>query len=226
MSDPINDAITQAQEAAANAVAPAAAAAAASVPAVTSGNTPAPALGNSLADFDTSGLDVDGFIKPTPYGLLVPKENEDPVKDPVRVKIDLGECVRHLAIKANRGKTVKYWKTYDGVTSVPTGESWQKAIADARALSGKEDLEPYQSVDIPMTLLQDAGGAEAGTTLGYSLSTTNQKAFKQFLRAVKRAGLPVDSGEVVVDLGSEKMTSDSYTWAVVTFDFVERYVEQ
>lgn len=232
-ADPINDAIAAAQNAAAQAAATPPAPAAGVPATVPNGQTavaPAPAaaapIGNSLDDFDTSGMDVEAFIKVTEFGLLIPKECDTPTKEKVRVMIDLGECVRHLAIKASKGKITKYWKTYDGITSVPDGKPWAQAIQEARMLSGKPDLDPYETVDIPMTLLQDAGTAKLGDVLGYSLSTTNKKDFKTFLRQIAKKGFPVGSGKVVVDISSKKMTSDSYVWGVVKFEFVEPYTEQ
>jgi hypothetical protein len=187
-------------------------------------NTPAPApavavrsaMPTSLDDFDDGGLAVDAFIKVTPYGLLIPKSNDTPVPN-ATVRIDLSECVAHLAVKASRGKDTKYWKTYNG-TSTPDGMPWEAAMAAANAMQPGQT--PYKSVDIPMTLLEAVGAGKVGDILGYSLSTTNKKAFSLFLKAVDKAGLERTSAVVHVKLGHEVLKSDSYTWGVVTFDLL------
>jgi len=217
--DPIQAAIAQAQQSAGAAVA-----AQPSQTVAVIENTPAPqaavavrsVMPASLDDFDAGSLSVDAFIKVTPYGLLVPKTNETPVPNAL-VRIDLSECVAHLAVKASRAGDTKYWKTYNGA-STPDGMSWESAMAAANAM--QPGASPYQSVDIPMTLLEAVGDGKVGDQLGYSLSTTNKKAFSLFLKAVDRAGLNRNTAVVQVKLGHEVLKSDKFTWGVVSFELL------
>lgn len=222
-ADPIQAAINEAQAAAGAAVADQAP----QVPATQTAGVPAQApaaggLSNDLGDFGVGGLNVDGFIKVNQFGLLIPKEAKKPVEN-AEVVIDLSECVRHLAIKASHGDNTKYWRTYDGVMS-SDGTPWTQALAEAEAM--QPGAKPYESVDIPMTLLEDAGEAEAGDDLGYSLSTTNKKAFSKFLRSVAKSGLDVSTAVVRVKIGVEAMSKGTWNWGVMTFELLGEYTEQ
>lgn len=224
MTDPIQDAIAAAQASAANVgTAPGTAVAPAAPVQGQVMNAPAAQpLSNSLADFGTGGLDVDGYIKVTEFGMLVPKEAKKPIEE-FNAVIDLSDCVRHLAMKASIGDNTKYWRTYDGITDTE-GKPWQQAIAEAQAIDPK--AAPYESVDIPMVLLEDVGEAKAGDRLGYSLSTTNKKAFASFARSVAKAGLDLNSAVVQVKVGYENLKKGSWSWGIMTFSLIGEHTEQ
>lgn len=185
---------------------------------------PAPAAGPiTLDDFSTGAMSVDDYLKVKEHGLLV-GGNDGLVKN-ARVHIDMSEVQPHLAIKANTGEGARYWKTYDGAVTTD-GLPWAQAIQQANQMdtSGKQ-IQPYKSADIPMTVVEDVKDlegnvvAEAGTRLGYSLSTTNKKQFDDMLRAIDKLDGATRADAVVdVTISSMKRSNKSYTWGVVQFE--------
>jgi hypothetical protein len=174
----------------------------------------------SLDTFDEGSMSVAAFFKPTPYGLLVPKDAEDPIKS-FKGIIDMSEVTPVTVIKTNN--PVRYFKTYDGLTT-PEGTPWARAVAEAQSI--QPSTKPYVSADIPVTLTEDAGGQKAGDRVGYSLSTTNRKAFNDFLKALDNAGLDRSTAKVEVAVGYEVKKSPDYTWGIVTFSLIGEAKDQ
>ena len=181
----------------------------------------APSLESMLA---SGGLDVDLWLKVSEDGLKI--ENKDGKKalfETVKVRIDLSDVRASKAIKY--GNPVTYNKSYDGIVANDGITSWAEVVAIA--LRASPPGQPYDSADIAARTLEavmDPKGnvvAEAGTTLGYSLSTTNRAAFTAFLKDVRAAGLDVNTSIVEVELGyMPKTNPKGNKWGIVTFKFL------
>ncbi len=227
MSDAIQQAIAAAkaaQEATANAAAPAnTAVATAPSTSVATHSAPAPKL--SMATVSTGALNVDAWIKPKEFGLLV-GDSSDLFENAI-CSIDMTDgkgFVVKKGIKA--GNPAQYAYTVDGVTAV-TGGSWEAAIAKMKAIN--PTAYEYRCVDLPFVLLEDivAKGkvlAKAGTKLGYTTSTTNWKAWEEFYSTCANANVLDEL--VKVKLGFEKRENKAGNkWGVLTFELISTMAE-
>ncbi len=228
MSDAIQQAIAAAkaaQEATASAQAPAPSnVAVAPSTSVATHSAPAPKL--SMATVSTGALNVDAWIKPKEFGLLV-GDSSELFKNAV-CSIDMTDgkgFVVKKGIKA--GNPAQYAYTVDGVTAV-TGGSWEAAIAKMKAIN--PGAYEYRCVDLPFVLLEDivVDGkvlCKAGTKLGYTTSTTNWKAWEEFYSACAEA--KVLDEPVKVQLGYEKRENKAGNkWGVLTFKLLGTMAEE
>lgn len=211
----IQDTLKQAQEAAATA-----AAARTTLPATSSAPT-MPGQAMSLASMMTGAITVDEWLKVKEFGILVGSHNT--LHDTIKVQINLAEAAVNMTLRYGQNPAT-YIKSYDGATC-NTGGSWNDAQAKAKSID--PNARPYQSVDIPMTLLEDLkskGGeveAAAGVTLGYATPTTGKGNFVHLLKAVAATGNNPDDSIVVVELGFEKKVKGSNTWGLMTFNLLD-----
>jgi hypothetical protein len=221
MSTALDQALAQAQAAAANVV-PAA---------VVMGAVPGTAVGNYAAaqsavrltneDFMNSSLGTKGYVKITEDGMKFGKDGTL-ISDAIDVIINLADIVNTQAIKTNT-TPARYEKTFDGIMAA-SGKPWQLAISEIQQLTPA--ARPYPSADIPFTIVGDvlnskkAVQAADGERWGYSLSTTNRDAWGNFLREVAAAGLDVNSGSVRAQIGAEAKSGNGNTWGIMTFKYL------
>lgn len=174
----------------------------------------------SLDNLMNSGMTVDDYIKVSEDGLKVVVENKSTLFENVEVTLDMKEVISTEAIKF--GNPPQYYKTYDGIVCTDGRTRWTDAIEKGAAYN--PPATPYSSADIPFTLdeaIVDKKGAviyDAGTRLGYSLSTTNREAFARFLRDVNDNNLR--HSRVRVKLGYEAKSNKDYVWGIVTFTLI------
>lgn len=167
----------------------------------------------SMGDMDVGGLSVDSWIGVNKFGLTA-GASKSLVTSTVTVEIDLSGIAFNMAIKFGQSPPV-YYKSYDRVLEA-RGGSWDAAIERAQKADPK--ARPYNSADVPMTLLEDVMAkkevlAAAGTTAGYSISTTGWSNFKKFWSDCAKAGL---AGSVVkVELEAEPQSRNNNTWGVI-----------
>lgn len=178
----------------------------------------------SIAGMAASTFSVDDYVKVSKdgHGIVV---NGKLIADPIDVVIDLSECIAHQAIKG--GDPVRYEKTYDGVNA-KSGMRWADAIAGVQQLDPK--ARPYETVDVCFTPVEDVKVKnevliQAGSRIGYSLSTTNKSNFVNFIKALARQGVDPDNGKVFARIGCEARSGGGYTWGLMTFEFIAPYVE-
>jgi hypothetical protein len=206
MSDPIQAAIEVAKAVAVTAPAPA---------------TGLPARGTpfSLADFAIGAMNVDAYLKVKEFGLII--GNSNVLIPEVTAVIDMTTVQVTQCIKF--GDPAQYLKSYDGI-SCTTGGSWESAILRVRQI--EPSARPYDSADIPMTVSEDIKTSDdktvlldAGKQLGHSLSTTNKRNFKDFIAAVRNAGL-IDI-PVKVKISAQRRTNKKgQVWGVLAFELL------
>lgn len=173
----------------------------------------------SLDNLMNSGMNVETYLKVSEDGLKVVVDNKSTLFDNVEVTIDMAEVIATTAIKW--GNPPQYHKTFDGLMCADGQTKW----AEALELGNRFGATPYASSDIPMTLNEDIKGKngevvlEAGTRIGYSLSTTNREAFAKFLRETNDQNLRHST--VLVKLGYEAKTNkNKNVWGIVTFELL------
>jgi len=169
MSTAIDQALAAAETAAASttqALAVQATAASAAVPTVL-----APGRRITTDDVIGSMMNVDSFIKFSDTGQIGVGE---PVKyvDKLVVSLSLAEIGPAHGIRY--GNPAVYVRTRDGVTT-DKGQSWDAALANARRV--EPTVQPYNSWDLPFTLLAKAGDTEQGSRVGYTTVWSSFKAF-------------------------------------------------
>jgi hypothetical protein len=221
----IADAVARATAAAATAQAAAGGAALpATIPAGGAANAVVPHTPGkrmSLDDVENGSMSVDGYFKVKYEGLKV--GDKPGLFETCIVEIVLPEVAVCKSVKY--GNPAIYEKTYDEVRTAKGGR-WDEAMARAKAADPSYKSDPYISADIPMKVLApitDIKGVllcEAGKKLGYSLSTTNLAAFKDFKRAVEAAGISL-SATVVVEIGfAPRSNKNGNQWGTMTFKLI------
>lgn len=185
----------------------------------------APGKKLSMDTVMTGQLNVDAWLKPKEFGLLV-GDNSELFKNCV-VSIEMKDgsgFVVKKGIKA--GNPAQYFYTTDGVTCV-SGGSWEAAVAKAKSI--QPAAYEYRCVDLPFTLVEDiiVDGktlAKAGMKLGYTTSTTNWKAWEAFYQECLQAGY--DGETVRVKLGFERRENKSGNkWGIMTFELLGSMAE-
>lgn len=217
MSNAIDDAITAAKNAAANAPAETNQNLA---PAGSQGTAVAPSRGAPLGvdDLLNGGLSVSAWLKVNEYGLSVGTDRTLFEKLPVLIKLDqIAYCY-----SVRYGNPAQYAKTYDRVTDV-RGGSWANTVAQAQRIDPK--ASEFRSADIPFYLIDDVKSkdgktviAKAGDAVGHSLSITGWKAFQEFILKLKNDGVNIYNATVQVDLGHTVQTNAKGTWGILAFN--------
>jgi hypothetical protein len=176
----------------------------------------------TLQDFNTSGLNVEEFLKVNAYGITFGKDQT--LFKSVIVDLDMSKVQVCHAIKF--GNPATYFKTYDGV-SCASGGTWAAAVQKAQNADPK--ARPYDSADLTFTntgpLQLKEKVIPAGTTLGHSLSTTNRQHFADLISQIQRAGY-ASTSKVRVELGHEHKNKGSNNWGLVTFKLIGLAEEQ
>jgi hypothetical protein len=221
-ADPIQAAIAAAQASAAGATAQQAGAVAnLAAPAAQAVVVPGVKL---TMDQLAGGLTVDNWLGVKEMCFTF-GQSKTAVMSDILVDIDMSMAQPAQAVKF--GNPAIYFKTYDMVTEV-RGGAWSEALRKAQLAD--PNVRPYRTVDIPMTLATDVtvpGGkgkedvvlAEAGTTVGHSLATTNWGEWEAFYNNMKKLGLQASTVRVM--LGYKKRTNTKgNTWGLVTFTYV------
>lgn len=180
----------------------------------------APAAKLNMETVSTGALNVDAWLKPKEFGLLIGDSSDLFKNCIVSLNMKDGEgFVVKKGIKA--GNPAQYFYTTDGVTCT-TGGTWEAAVAKAKRIA--PDAYEYRCVDLPFVLLEPVvvDGKEvckAGTKLGYTTSTTNWKAWEEFYKECGKAG--VLSELVKVKLGHEKRENKANNkWGIITFELI------
>ncbi len=184
----------------------------------------------TMEDVSGATMSVDAWFKPKFEGLKI--GDHAAVFQGVKVSLNMVDG-RGFVIKKGikGGNPAQYAYTQDGTTCL-TGGSWDAACAKMRALEPGKPTAEYRCVDLPFTCVEDffvekivSGKIEKelvikeGTSIGYTTSTTNWKAWEQFYNAVEKAGLM--GSEVLLEVGSEPRTNKNKNeWGTMTFKLI------
>lgn len=192
-----------------------AAAGSASVPATVNqqGTAVGAAKRPSLDDIaDNSGIQVDAYLGVKDAGLRI---DTNPYFQSAKVQIDITECTPIFSVRANRGGNTTFIKSYDGVMT-SQGENFQQATARLQQTHDKVD-GPYQTVEIPVTLMEDVPGAKAGQRLGITPAITGVKFWTKFYKELREKGLQADTVDAIISCVPQK-NKNGNEWGVVGFE--------
>lgn len=169
----------------------------------------------SLDDLaDNAGIQVDAYLGVKEAGLRVDKEA---YFQEAKVTIDLNECVPIFSVRANRGGSTTFIKSYDGRMTAQ-GENFQQATERLRSTHEKVD-GPYQTVEIPVTLLEDVPGAKKGARLGITPAITGVKFWTKFYSELRSKGL--QRSIVTAKIKCIPQTNkNGNEWGVVGFELI------
>lgn len=185
-------------------------------------SAPVPASKLTMASMPGSSMSVDMWIKVKEDGL---KLGDNPgLIESLLVSIDMTDgrgFTPKLGIKAGTGGSTTYFYTTDGVNAIGGG-SWANAVQ--KAVHIQSNAREYRCVDLPFRLEEDWAPkgkppVKAGTSLGYTTSTTNWGNWEKFYQEVAAANLL--GQRVSVRIGSEPRTNkNGNNWGVMTFELL------
>lgn len=212
MSNPIDDAINAAKDAAKNAVPQ-------TIEGTTGTAVGTPQRGAPLAldDMLSGSLTVDAWIKVTEHGMTIGTDRT--LFETLPVTLDMSAIAYCYSVRY--GNPAQYQKTYDRMVDV-RGGSWAQTLQKAQQVDPK--ASEFRSADLPFVLREDLVNKKgeviitAGSTLGHSLSITGWKSFGEFANALKKAGVDTSNAVVDLDLGFDVRTNAKGTWGVLRFD--------
>ena len=178
-------------------------------------NYSAPAASLSLDDLaDSSGMVVDAYLGVKDAGLRI---DTNAYFQKAKGRIDISEVAVIMSVRANRGGSTTFIKSYDGrMTS--QGENFQQATARLQATHDKVD-GPYRTVEVPFMLDEKVPGAEKGQTLGITPAITGVKFWNTFYDEVRKAGLAGQEVEVEISCVPQR-NKNGNEWGVVGFKLI------
>lgn len=178
-------------------------------------NYSAPAASLSLDDLaDSSGMVVDAYLSVKDAGLRIDTNAYFPK---AKGRIDISKVAVIMSVRANRGGSTTFIKSYDGrMTS--QGENFQQATARLQATHDKVD-GPYRTVEVPFMLDEKVPGAEKGQTLGITPAITGVKFWNTFYDEVRKAGLAGQEVEVEISCVPQR-NKNGNEWGVVGFKLI------
>lgn len=179
----------------------------------TTGNRPTL---DSIAD--SSGIQVDEYLTIKDTGFRI-GDNKAPLFNEAIVEIDMSEVQPILSVRYTRAGNTNYIKSYDGGITTATGQNFQNELARVQATSEKVD-GPYPTMEIPMELLEDVGGAKAGTRIGATPPVTGVKFFTKFYNQLRQRGLQEAAVKVKVT-HTPQSNRNGNEWGVASFELIE-----
>jgi len=188
------------------------------LPAVQQSSVPAnrPSL-TSLVD--SAGISVDEYLTVKEGGFRL--GDMKGYFNEFEAELDMTEVVSIFQVRANRGGQTTFIKSYDGVMT-PQGQNFQQATAQLQSSHEKVD-GPYQTAEIPVTLLNDVTDGkvtvEAGTTVGITPSITGVKFFTKFVKKLRSEGLE-DATVKVKIIHTPQSNAKGNEWGVCAFELI------
>lgn len=176
-----------------------------------------PPAGRKMSmDDPLPGMVVDGFLKVSYFGLEAGKGNLVKTIKAKMVASNERGFTRNLSIKFGQNP-VNYVKTYDEARTAD-GKSWQAELDRISRID--PNAKPYPAADLVFTLLEDAGGFKAGTTVGYTTATTSFKHAVRLKQDIEAAGLWGIGAEVEVEIGFAPIEKKGNKYGEMTFRFM------
>lgn len=178
---------------------------------------PAPVQRPSLtAMADSAGIQVDEYLTVKDTGFRL-GDAKNKLFAEARVRINMNEVVPIVSIRANRSGNTTFVKSYDGVMT-SQGQSLAQVESQLRASHDKVD-GPYQTAEIPATLLEDVGGSKTGTTIGITPAITGVKFFTKFYNELRQKGLDTSTVDVKI-VHTPQSNKNGNEWGVVAFELI------
>jgi hypothetical protein len=117
------------------------------------------------------------------------------------------------------GNPAQYLSSYDGAIC-DKGGSWGDALAKAKMADPR--AEPYPAVDVVLELIEEVALKDeklaVGQKIGFNSSKTNFSEWADFYQSVAEAGL---LGQTIdVQIGHKEINHNGNDWGVVTFELL------
>lgn len=213
----IDQAIAEAQAAAANYQAPAPVETNAGTgTAVSSYNTQAGAP-LSAEDMLSGSLDVAAWLKVSKFGMNI--DADTTMFETIEVELDMSTVQYCYSVRY--GNPAKYEKTYDHQVDVK-GRPWVQVLQHAQRVDPK--AAEFRSADVPFVALQTLVNKKGdvlvseGDAMGHSISITGWKLFQRFMREMVKAGIDINKGIVHAKLVHEYQKNDKGEWGILKFE--------
>lgn len=169
----------------------------------------APMTLDSLAD--NAGMAVDAYLVSKEAGFRVGDTGS--YFQTFKGKIDLTEVAVIASIRSTKGGATTFYKSYDGVMT-STGMSFAQAEQQSRATADKTDV--YQTVEIPVELLEDVPGLEAGKRIGVTPAITGVKLWTAFYDKLRQQNLAQSVVDVQITLKPQRNKRGN-EWGIAEF---------
>lgn len=168
---------------------------------------------------DSAGITVDQFLTLKYEGFRL--GDNKALFDRFVASLDMSQVVPILQVRGNKDGQTTFIKSYDGVMT-PQGQNFQQATENLRSRSDKLD-GPYQTSEIPLTVLEDfkvgTETVKAGTVIGTTPPITGVKFFASFIKELRAQGLQDSKVKVnVIHLPQSNVKKNE--WGVVTFELI------
>jgi len=174
----------------------------------------APARPSLDAMADSAGINVDQYLTIKDTGFRFDKGS---VFEEFEGTLDVTEVAPIFSVRATRGGATTFEKSYDGVMS-SKGQNWQQTVSHLQATHEKVD-GPYQTAEIPLTLLAAVGGEKKGTRIGITPSITGVKFWNALYQELREQGLT--SATVKVKVKHKFMTNkNGNEWGCAEFELL------
>ncbi len=179
---------------------------------------------------DSAGMTVDEYLtmKQGGGGFKIGKDMKGLLEELV-VEIDLDDVAYIWSCRSELNGATTFIKSYDGLTT-STGANFSYDVQRLKNVPGAKTTEPYQTAEIPATLVSDVEDPKKdsnvviheGATVGITPSMTGFKEFQKFLKKLRRDNPDALRDTVRVKLTSvDKTNSKNNTWGVLQFELAE-----
>lgn len=172
-----------------------------------------------------NGMTVDEYLTSKAEGFRIGKDMKGLLEE-ITVSIDMLDVIPVFVSRHESNGNTKFLKSYDGETT-PQGQNFQFAFQAACAQNQK-NTEPYKTVEIPVTLLEDVKDPKSavviheGTTIGITPSMTGFSHFEKFYKKLLKANPAYKDATLKVKVVHTKRTnSNNNEWGVVDFELIE-----
>ena len=172
---------------------------------------------------ESGGISVDDYLRMDQAGFQLGDMKK--YFEEFEAELDMTEVIPIYSARGEAGGNTKFLKSYDGLTEARLGTNFQQAVAHLEATTKCSGI--YQTVEIPLTLLDDvkdtAGtvGATEGARIGITPSVTGFKEFQSFYRQLQKQGLQEATVKVRVK-HLMRTNKNNNKWGVATFELLEK----
>jgi len=177
--------------------------------------TQAPAQGRKMTLdelADNAGMSVDGYLTVKEAGFRSVEGGA--YFQTFKGKIDLSEVAVIASIRSTKNGATQFYKSYDGITCAGSGMSFAQAEASSRATADKTDV--YNTVEVPVELLEDVPGMEAGKRIGVTPAITGVKLWTAFYEKLRKEGLQNAIVDVQITCKPQKNKKGN-EWGIAEF---------
>lgn len=170
----------------------------------------------SLDDMaDNAGISVDAYVTFKYEGMKI---GNGKLFDTFEAILDMNEAAPISQVRATRSGATTFIKSYDGITT-STGENFQQKLASLQATHDKVD-GPYNTVELPLELLENVDGADKGQRVGITPPMTGTDEWNAFYRSLRDQGLNKSKIKVRVN-HIPKTNRNKNEWGIAGFELIE-----